>query len=72
MIQSIINQATIDMLPMIKKLIFSAGDFEKNQMINVVLRESMNSATSLDEMSSDQLNMFQSRLISAFKFNGWL
>ena len=71
-LQSNLNQNALEKLPKILSLIRKSDVFNKNQMICRTLTELQNSATSLDEMTHAQRNMFQLRLINVFKQNGWM
>ena len=71
-IQAQLNKAALELVPVVNEHIKKSGAFESNQMINVVLREAMNSDVSLDSMSTEQLEKFQESLIERFKNNNWI
>lgn len=71
-LQSQLNNQAISMLPMISAAISKAKDFEANQMKNKALQEIGNSKPSISEMSKEQLQTFQAKLIGVFKHNEWM
>lgn len=71
-IQAILNEDLFKKLPIIKNILKNSSFFEKNQIISLVLREANNSATSIDDMTTAQIDKFQNDLISTFNFNKWV
>ena len=67
-LQSQLNNDAITMLPLIKSAVKNAEAFESNQMINLTLKECLNSCTPLSDMSENQLEKFQTDLLDTFKY----
>lgn len=66
-IQANFNQQAIDMLSAVKKAIQAGSDFESNQMMNISLREVMNSRIAIAYMSKDELTVFSDALLAIFE-----
>ena len=71
-LQAILDQECIDYLPKIKDILVDSDLFSSNQIMQLTLREAMNSRIAIINMNKDQLDKFQDNLINVFKINGWL
>lgn len=66
-IQAFFNENTIRMLPKTYEMIKAAPVFFANQMINLALREVMQTEKPLDKMSDDEIELFEKQLEDLFR-----
>lgn len=71
-LQKKLNDDSIAYLNQIPDLIAGAEPFEANQMRQYTLRLMNNSVTPIVEMSSSELDKFETDLVDTFKFKQWL
>ena len=71
-LQAALNADSMDSIPRIKEIIANADTFEANQMEQKALREMMNSPVAIVNMSSEELDKFQTDLIEVFAYHDWI
>ena len=69
--QEQLDQACIDMLPLLKCVILSSSQENSHIMKNITLIESVTSKKKLAYMTNEELEVFQRDLLKKFKWNGW-
>ena len=71
-IQAHFNNEAINMLPRIKTEILKAEGSDRNNLITATLQRCLNASIPVAYMTSDELNRFQSKLLTSFKDIGWI
>ena len=71
-IQAALNADSMNGVPKIKEVIANADSFEANQMEQRTLRAMMDSSKPVVDMSSEELEQFQTELLDVFKHYDWI
>jgi len=71
-IQSQLNNQAISKLSKISNQIKYTEFHERNQIINYTLRAINNSRIAIDEMTAEQLEIFQNDLMNVFSHKNWI
>lgn len=71
-IQAALNADSMNSVPKIKEVIANADSFEANQMEQKTLRAMMDSPKPVVDMSSEELEQFQTELLDVFKHYEWI
>ena len=71
-LQAALNAHSMNSIPKIKEIIANADSFEANQMEQRALREMNNSPVAIVNMSSEELEQFQTDLIEVFSYYDWI
>jgi hypothetical protein len=75
-LRTILGEQSLDYIPKIKNLIDERigknKDFEANQMTHFIMQKMLQSSTYICDMTDEQLNDLQDKLIDHFKIVGWI